>query len=327
MRNLALIVIAVVMLMPSLAMADDPCHTCEFEPEVITGSVESLGQLQDQMREAEVPIRDYVEDSVGFVERGSASAVRDFFKPWYRYRIEEQNARELQNRMIGEILQSALNQGLNIFLPGSGAVASAIRTYGMGAYSFALSLAPAGTNDPAPYLEQVADQLENGSDRLQNMTANMFNNTRDQALRDQMQTIRMEYVWEKQWQRSEGQPGAGERTPGPDTRRLLRQLGIAEPVTQTYETTRERVLTKLLLDVMCAQVRGNPVRSCESDQWYYDIVARSNALRLMVTNGQPSRMFNLTDQASLDRVCAVESRLGSGLMGMSRDCQRWSDGR
>ena len=326
MRNHVLVVLAIVILMPAAAFADETCSVCDFEPEVITGSVESLGQLQDQMREAEVPIRDYVEDSVGFVERGSSRAVRDF-APWYRHRIDEQNARELQNRMIAEILQSALSAGLNIFLPGSGAVASAIRTYGLGAYEFAVSLAPSGTNDPGPYLEQVAVQLENGNDRLENMTANMFNNTRDTALRDQMQAIRMEYVWEKQYQRAESDPGAGERTPGPDTRRLLRQLGIAEPVTPTYDTTRERVLTKLLNDVMCAQVRGNPVRSCESDRWYYDIVARSAALRLIVTNAQPARMWNLTDQASLDRVCEVEQRLGTGLMGMNADCRRWYDSR
>ncbi len=310
------IALAMAVLMPNIAIAQgdgtaESCGVCDFEPEVVTGSIEDLRQLRDRMREAEVPVRDYVEDSIGTVERGSARAVRDF-SAWYRYRIAEQNARELQNRLIGEIVQRGLSAGLNLFLPGTGTLATAIRKYGTQAYAFVLSQAPAGTTDPGPYLDRVADELENGQDRLKNMTADMFHDTSNQALRDQMETIRMEYVWEKEWQRAEGAQGAGERTPGPDTRRLLRQLGIAQPGDRTYQKTREQVLTKLVYDVLCAEHRDNPIRTCPGDEWYFNIISQGVALRIIVSDAQPAEMNNLTDTDALNRVCRVEQRLGTG---------------
>ena len=334
MRKLVIVIVVVVILIPAAAIAQpqpqprpqprpqpgsDSCSVCDFPPEVI--EVDTPEQLRDQMREAEVPVRDYVEDSVATVERGSARALRDF-SAWYRYTVDQQNQRELQNRMIGQLFQHALNAGLNFFLPGSGAVAAKLREYSTKAYAFVLSTAPSGTTDPQPYIDRIATDLENGQDRLENMTADMFHNTADQALRDQMQTIRLEYVLEKKIQRAEGQQGAGERTPGPTTRRLLQQLGIAVPGTPTYDTTREEVLDNLLYGVMCARHVGNPVRNCQQEAWHFQALSRSHAMRLIFTNAQPARMYNITDANALNRICPVERQVG--YMMMSGDCQRWS---
>jgi hypothetical protein len=327
MRKQAIFTAAMLILIPGLAVAQpqpqpvETCGVCDFPPEVITTSIENLHQLQDRMREAEVPVREYVVDSIGTVERGSARGVRDF-SAWYRYTVAQENARELQNRLIGQIVQRALDLGLNFFLPGSGAVATAVRGYGSQAYGFVLSQAPSGTTDPGPYLDRIAVQLENGQDRLRNMTADMFHDTSNTALRNQMESIRMEYVWEKQWQRSENDPGAGERTPGPDTRRLLQELGITQPGDRTYQTTREQVLTKLVYDALCARNVGNPVRNCEQEAWYYKAVAQSVAIRLIVTDAQPARMFNITAESDLDRICRVERTVGN--LMMSNDCRAWS---
>lgn len=303
---------------------ENQCTIC-FDDEDglnITGSVQSYREFLDQLAAAEVPLREYTQDSLASIEMGSSRAIRDF-SHWYRYRIDEQNADELQNRMIGQFMQQALELGLNYFLPGSGAVASSIRTYGTRAYGALVSQMPDGTTDPGPYLERISENLENSSDRLSNFMIDMFQGTGDQALRDQMDMIKMEYVWEKSWQREEDHEGARTRSPGDDTRRLLREIGIGPGGSPTTAALREQVLTRLIREVLCVEHRGNPIRNCETDGWFFDVVAKGSALRLIVTES-PARMYPLTDRAHLDRVCPVERRLSA--LEQGSDCRQWQQG-
>ena len=321
MKNRVIVSVVLAMLLPATVIAQSPpregscLNTCDFPAEV----VDSAEKLHQQTREAEVAVREYVEDSVGTIERGSARALRDF-SAWYQYRVSEQNKRKLQNRAIGELIQHALSAALNIFLPGNGAVAKRLREYSVKAYAFVLSTAPSGTDNALPYLERVAVDLLNGKDRLRNMTADMFHNTSDRVLREQMQAIRLEYVLEKEVERENAAPGAGERTPGPDTRRLLHQLGVADPGTNTYETTREEVLDNMIYSVMCAQDSSNIFR-CPADGWYFEALSKSAARRLVFSNADPRRMFNITDRAALERICPAERPLDD--LMRSNDCRRW----
>ncbi|HLT90102.1 MAG TPA: hypothetical protein VKZ85_04085 [Woeseiaceae bacterium] len=304
----------------ALAQEDEAegCSVCEFDAETIVGSTTHYREFLDRMAAAEVPLREYTQDSLTSIEMGSGHAVRDFSR-WYRHRIEQQNAEELQSRMIAEFLGEALTLGLNYFLPGSGAVANAIRGYGSRAYGVLVSRMPDGSNDPAPYLQRISEDLEDGTDQLQAFIIDMFHGTDDQALRDQMDMIKMEYVWEKEWQREEGHPDASRRSPGDNTRRLLREIGIGPGGRTTVAAVHERVLKKLIKDVYCAQLRGNPVMSCESDAWLADQIATGMALRLIAAEGDPARMYSIGDAAQLRRICAAEP---SHWAWQNADCRR-----
>ncbi|HEX7062925.1 MAG TPA: hypothetical protein VF200_13200 [Woeseiaceae bacterium] len=284
---------------------EESCSVCEFEPLQIVGSATPSGEFLDRLAAAEVPLREYTQDSLTSVEMGSGHAVRDFSR-WYRHRIDEQNEEEIQNRMIAEFIGQGLELGLNYFLPGSGAVASAIRDYGGQAYGALVSRMPDGTTDPGPYLQRISEDLEDGTDQLQAFIIDMFHGTDDAALREQMDMIKMEYVWEKEWQREEGHPDAGRRTPGDSSRRLLREIGIGPGGRATVAAVHERVLKKLIKDVMCAQLRDNPVMSCESDGWLADQIATGMALRLIAAQGDPARMYAITDEEQLRRICRAE---------------------
>lgn len=297
---------------------EESCSVCEFEAEEIVGSRPHYGEFLDRLRDSEVPLREYTQDSLTSIEQGSGRALRDF-SHWYRHRIDQQNQEEIQNRRIAEFIGQGLQLGLNHFLPGSGAVAGAIRSYGGRVYSELLDEMPDGTTDPAPYLQQVAEDLKDGTDELQGFIIDMFHDTDDQALREQVDMIKMEYVWEKEWQRAEGHPGAGTRTPGDNSRRLLREIGIGPGGRDTIAAVRERVLKKLIKDVYCAQLSGNPVMNCESDSWLADQIATGMTLRLIAAGGDPTRMYQITDAAALRRICAAEP---SHWAWQSADCRR-----
>lgn len=284
---------------------EESCSVCDFEPLEIVGSPTPSGEFLDRLAAAEVPLREYTQDSLTSVEMGSAHAVRDFSR-WYRHRIDEQNERELQNRMIAEFIGQGLELGLNYFLPGSGAVASAIRDYGGQAYGVLVSRMPDGTTDPGPYLQRISEDLEDGTDQLQAFIIDMFHGTDDAALREQMDMIKMEYVWEKDWQREEGHPDAGTRTPGQSSRRLLREIGIGPGGRATVAAVHERVLKKLMKDVYCAQLRGNPVMNCESSPSLADQLVTGMALRLIAAQGDPARIYDIRDPEALRRICAAE---------------------
>lgn len=319
--NLLVLSFLVLFLLATTTAAQESCGICDMDGVVITGSITSLRELSDQMRTAEVPLRAYAEDSIFSIEAGSAHAVRDFTN-WYRYRIDEQNKEEILNREIGELVKTALVHGLNFFLPGSGVVASRIRQYGVQAYSTILANTPNGTTDTAPYLERVRNNLETRNDRLNNLMIDMFNATSATPLFEQMAAVKREYVWEKAWMRDEVHPEASTATPSADTRRLLQELGVGPGGTTTSAQVRARVLTRLIGQVLCIEHRGNQFRSCDQHSWYFDALAKSQALRLILT-GDPSRMGNLANNDHLNRVCPVEQTLGTGLLGMSNDCRRW----
>ncbi len=296
------------------------CGVCDFdEGSEIVGNPNGHQDLLRAMAEAEVPLREYTTDSIRSVEIGSAQALRDFTN-WYRYQVAQDNQEELQNRMIAGFVQQGLELGLNFFLPGSGAVASNIRRYGAQAYSTLVNAMPDGTTDPGPYLETVSNRLETNNERRENFVIDMFQRTGDQQLTDQVDMIKMEYVWEREALIAEGGNAGSTRSPGPDTRRLLREIGIGPGGTNTSAQVRERVLTRLMRQVICANHRGNPIRNCQTDGWYFDIAARGAAVRLILV-GNPARTFPLTDPAHLARVCPIERRLSA--LEASGDCQRW----
>lgn len=297
---------------------EESCGVCEFDAVEIVGSTTHYREFLDRMAAAEVPLREYTQDSLLSIEMGSGHAVRDFSR-WYRHRIDEQNAEELQNRMIAQLIGEGLQLGLNHFLPGSGAIAGAIRSYGGRAYSALVSRMPDGTNDPGPYLQRISEDLEDGTDQLQAFIIDMFHGTDDPPLRDQMDMIKMEYVWEKEWQRDEGHADASRRSPGDGTRRLLREIGIGPGGRTTVAAVHERVLKKLIKDVYCAQLRDNPVMSCESNEWTTDALATGMALRLIAADGDPTRMYEITDPAQLRRICSVEP---SHWAWQNTDCRR-----
>lgn len=293
------------------------CSVCDFEAEEIVGSTTHYREFLDRLAAAEVPLREYTQDSLTSVEMGSAHAVRDFSR-WYRYQIDEQNKREIQNRMIAEIIGQGLQLGLNYFLPGSGAVAGAIREYGGQAYGVLVSEMPDGTTDPGPYLQRISEDLEDGTDQLQAFIIDMFHGTDDPALREQMDMIKMEYVWEKEWQREEGHPDAGTRTPGESSRRLLREIGIGPVGRATVAAVHERVLKKLIRDAYCAQIRGELVMNCETYSGIADQIVTGMTLRLIAAQGDPSRMHEITDEEQLRRICRAEP---GGWFYPTEDCR------
>lgn len=299
----------------------ESCGVCEFEPEAIVGSINSLRELTDQMRAAEGPLRTYTNDSLNAVERGSAQALRDFSR-WYRYRIDKQNKEEIQNRKIAEFLQSALELGMNYAVPGSGAVASKIRSYANRSYGAMVGQMPNGTTDPGPYIERVATSLEASNEAQQALVEDLFHDTSNTALLEQMNTVRREYVWEKAWMREEVHVEAGTPTPGPETRRLLRELGISGPGHTISDRVHGKVLARLMQNVFCESHRGNPFRNCEEYPGYFDVLGRSVAQRLLLA-GDPSRMYKLKEPDHLNRVCAIERNLGNDLLGMGPECRNW----
>lgn len=296
---------------------EERCSVCDFEPIVIDGSETHYDEFRARVAAAEVPLREYTQDSLASIEMGSAHAVRDF-SHWYRYKVDQENKREIANRAIAGIVGTGLELGLNFFLPGSGAVASAIRTYGSQAYGALVNQMPDGTTDPGPYLERISEDLENSNDRLNAFMIDMFQGTGSQTLRDQMNMIKMEYVWEKAWQRDENHTGALTRSPGEDTRRLLREIGIGPGGTATVAAVRERVLTKLINKAICLQARGNLVEDCEDSPFLYDRIAHGQALRLIFA-GDPASMYSITDPEQLRRICAIEP---SHWFYQNEDCRR-----
>ncbi len=292
----------------------------EFEPEVIIGSVEGANELQQDMRDAEVPIREYTQDAIDNIERGAARGLSDF-RVWYVHRIQEDNDKELANRRIAEIVGQGLTLGLNQLLPGSGLVITKIREYGQGAYDLAISQLPSGTTNPETYLTELERELLNNDDRLENLMDDMFHGN-DAPLQEHMEMVRFEYVLEKMVQTANGEAAGSRRSPGPTTRDLIRQLGIPTPDTNNYDRVRMTSLVSMLYDVMCES--GTPVANCDTRPSFFRTSARSVALRLILTGDDIARMFDL-NQNELNRVCSVEQSLS--YFFMTSDCQEWRSAR
>ena len=312
----------------SIAQDDDEGMTCTIcfdddEGIELSGSAESGRELTDNIRKAEVPVREYIQSSLDNSERGTARALRDF-RAWYEYRVAKQNAHEFKQRAIANLVGRVLGYGLDFFLPGSGTVVTHLRDYGQQAYNLMADTLPAGDTKPGSYLDKLAGRLENNNDRMKNWLDDMFHDTQNQPLQDQIETIKFEYVLEKMAQRLDGEQGATRRTPGPSTRSLLRTLGIQPPTSRNYADVRRTVLEDMVFGVLCAENQGNKIHPCPKDRWYYEAYTESQTLRLIVSGARPDKMGNLTDPEHLTIVCPAEWKRG---LFMNADCRKYRSRR
>ncbi len=303
--------------------AADECSICEFDVgDEIVGNV---AEYSESLRNSDTPLRTYTQDSIGGIERAAASALT-LFRAWYVHRVNQDNAEALANRQIAEIVGQGLSAGMNLLLPGSGTVVSKIRQYSQAAYSYAVSQAPSGTTNPEPYLQSLETRLTNNNTRLLNLMNELFHGN-ELELREQMQMIRMEYVGEQLELQADGSDLANRQSPGPSTRQLLNQVGIPEPIDAHFNRVRLETLTNMINRVICQSINSQrfSLGNCRSHPSMFQTIARSVALRLIVTNGSVSTMNNLTNQGHLNTVCAVENRLS--YTWMSQDCRAWRDAR
>lgn len=303
--------------------AADECSICEFDvAEEITGNT---AEFSESLRNADIPLRTYTQDSIGGIELAAGSALT-LFRAWYVHRINQENAEALANRQIAEIVGQALSTGMNYFLPGSGTIVSKIRQYSQTAYNYAVSQAPSGTTDPEPYLQALETRLTANSTRLARLMNELFHGN-EVELREQMQMVRMEYVGEQLELQADGSDLANRQSPGPSTRQLLNELGIPEPIDTHFNRVRMETLSNMINSVLCESINSErfSLGNCRSHPAMFQTIARSVALRLIVTNGSISTMNNLTDQDHLDTVCEVEDQLS--YTWMSEDCRAWRDAR
>src|SRR5690625_1268543 len=141
---------------------DPPVVTYDFEPMRISadscwfveGRVRDIMETDDDyraialyLREAEPHVRRYVEDSLGRQQDAVAMAF-PAFAAWYRHWIAEENAEALAQQQLASLVGTGLQHALSVMLPGSGVVASTIRTAGSTIYSQVVVNSGAGTTDP-----------------------------------------------------------------------------------------------------------------------------------------------------------------------------------
>lgn len=309
--------------------SDEPLRVvgqaCYFEQGAISDLFEDADDYRAVaalLRDAELPVRRYVEDSLANSEDAMAMALRDF-SAWYTHRVREQNLDEMTNRQIGELIGKALELGLQFVLPGSGIVVTKIRSVGGMAYQQVLQNTPAGDTDPAPYIERVAGQMADSEARIRVFSQALFNDIENQPLMDQIEAIKFEYVMEQQAAVRAGSSAMTRLTPGSCTGQMLNDIGIQRPTTENFARLRHAIIENLMEEVLCDEFSRPPqssIMNCSTGgRSTLRAVADSYALRIMVVGrANVATMGELTKKEHLDIVCPHMSSLAE-----FRDCEAY----
>ncbi len=317
---------------------DPPVTTFDFEPMridinscwFVEGRVRDIMETPDDyraiaqyLREAEKHVRRYVEDSLGRQQDAVAMAFRDF-AAWHRHRVGEENAEALAQQELANLLGAGLQHAMNVMLPGSGAVASTIRSAGNTTYSQVVANAGGGTTDPKAYLDAVSDRLEDTEALRETFADAMFNTVDNQTLRDRVEAIKFEYVMERRAAERQASQVMTELRPDTCSGQMLADLGIPRPSEVNFHRTRREVLERLMFEKLCIEHRGNPVGNCDTTQHQIRAAAEGGARRLIqVGRANVAQMWNLTDPEDLAAICPDDYYPFGAFSGPHRDCREW----
>jgi len=307
---------------PEERISANSCWFVEETVRTVVGGDNEYRNIAADLRGAEAPIRQYVLASLSNSEDATAMAFRDF-SAWYARRIEEQNQRELAERRIAEIVGTVLDEALPYAFPGSGMLASAIRSASSTAYDRMMGdTTSAGNESPQAYLDAVAGQLEDSDARMRMYSRALFHDTDNRALMDQVETIKFEYVMERRAAERQASSAMTRLTPDTCTGQLLEDMGIRRPTPPNAAAIRHRVLSDLIEKVLCeTSFASGGIASCQSHPRAVRQVAESSARRLiLVGRANVAQMYNLTEPAHLEAVCHYES---TAPLWDSPDCRAW----
>jgi len=305
-------------------MRVDP-NECWFVEGSVSDAIDdqqSYRELLTGLSEVEPDVRQYVNDSVLNTERAIGMALRDF-SAWYTHRVNERNADEIATRRVGEIVATVLPQALNYALPGSGVVVTFLRRAGVGVYNQILSSAPTGNTDPQPYLDRIAERMEDNSAERTIFVNALFNDTTNQALMNQVEAIKFEYLMERNQNRLAGRQGGGQRTAQRCAEQMMNDIGVRRATPANATRVRMETLSRLIEEVICIDQSTGPAASawnCQTgDRWQAEYFAEMYARRIIAVNRNMQQVYNLPANL-LPRICPLET---SNWRRSSPDCDRW----
>jgi len=321
---------------------DPPVTTYDFDPVridvnscwFVDGRVRDIMETDDDyraiaryLREAEPHVRRYVEDSLGRQQDAVAMAFRDF-AAWHRHRVAEDNAETLARQQLANIIGTGLQHAMTVMLPGSGAVASAIRGAGTTVYEQVVANAGGGTTDPQAYLDAVSGQLEDSEALRATFADAMFNTVDNAALRDRVEAIKFEYAMERRAAERQASQVMTELRPDTCSGQMLADLGIPRPSEGNFHRTRREVLERLMFEKLCIEMQGNNVGNCETTPHQIRAAAEGGARRLIrVGRANVAQMWNLTDPEDLAAICPDDYYPFGAFSGPHRDCREWKASR
>lgn len=267
----------------------------EDQVDVIQGSPEDFQRLENTLLIGDQAIQLYLVESTRSIQQGHRHGFAEF-RDWYRsYQKRQEQANE---DLLKSIFGLALKGGLNIIFPGSGTFIDKLKEYSVQAYDLAVNnLGSVDPGDVNQFLDRHEAAVEGVITGLLDVP-DQFRNDHP----DIIEAAKWEFVFEKV-----GTTAAGE-TPntelGPETRRMLAEVGVPEPGSATANRFKERVLERQIRGVFAADEAFKIMHS----DWEIDVIARVTALRHL-------------DPENKDRYCQVEQALS--YFWQSPECRGW----
>lgn len=267
------------------------------EPLVIEGTRESAERMANFTRIADNAIMDYVNESTDSIQQGHRQGFSDF-RDWYRTRRAEQAEREATQRMLASMIGSALGTGLNFIFPGSGVFMTLLRQASTTAYNLAVQqIGSVSEGDINAFLDRHERALQNVVTGFEDVPESL---RRDHA--DALQAAKWEFVFEAMDREAAGQEVSSEV--GPRTRRLLRDVGVPAPGSETSEVFRLRLLERQIYAVF-SQDRNLRISWGDVDMRY----GAEAAAKRFVYPDQPNRY------------CPAETQLHNFFW--TAECRQW----